>query len=102
MSQLETSLTANQYYITYQPEISLAMYRELAAHLEQINGVKVTVVGQKSEVFSYLGSQVAGLDVTVPENLPTSSQGIMRGILGHYGMWYAEPPLFAPVANPTS
>ncbi len=96
----QTSPAVSQYYITYQPEICLAMYRELAAHLEQITGVEVTVVSQTSQVFSYLGSQVAGLNVLVPKDLSEASQGIMRGILGHYGMWYAEPPLFAPLTNP--
>jgi hypothetical protein len=98
MSQSDTAtsnLMVSQYHITYQPEISLAMYRELAAHLEQMPGVNATLISQKSEVFSYLGSQVAGLELSLPTNLSSSNQGIMRGILGHYGMWYAEPPLFS-------
>lgn len=76
--------------ITYSPDITLAMYRELASHLEQIEDVQVELFAQESREFSYLGSQIGGLKLTLSDNLPERSQQLVTKILNHYGTWKSE------------
>ncbi|NUN64981.1 hypothetical protein HCU40_09485 [Pseudanabaena biceps] len=73
--------------ITYQPEITLAMYRELASHIEQIENISCDLFGQESLEFSYLGSQIGGIWLAYPQNLSPDSKNLMSNILNHYGKW---------------
>lgn len=43
------------------PRLSLAVYREIVAHLRQIDGVSAGLVEQTAKEFDYLQSQVGGL-----------------------------------------
>lgn len=76
----------DRHLITYAPEITLAMYRELASHLEQIDGVNVELMWQGDRKFSYLGSQIGGLYLTYPANCQ-NQQDLIEKILNHYGSW---------------
>lgn len=73
--------------ITYQPEITLAMYRELASHIEQIENISCELFEQESLEFSYLGSQIGGVWLTYSQNLSPASKNLMSNILNHYGKW---------------
>ncbi len=81
------------YQITYAPELSLAMYRELAAHLQQVAGIAVTEIPQTSTTFAYLGSQLAGLAMRVEAPLGEGDGDRLRAILNHYGQWQVKPDL---------
>ena len=81
----------NRFKITYEPDIALAMYRELASHIEQIEEVNAELFAQESQEFSYLGSQIGGMWLTYPHTLPTESQALIKNILNHYGAWTSEP-----------
>lgn len=81
----------NRFKITYDPDIALAMYRELASHIEQIEEVSVELFAQESQEFSYLGSQIGGMCLTYPETLTTQTQHLIKNILNHYGNWTSEP-----------
>jgi hypothetical protein len=76
--------------ITYEPEIPLAMYRELAAHLEQINNVHVDLLASESTEFSYLGSQVGGLRLGTATQCTPETQELIQEILAHYGKYISE------------
>ncbi len=76
----------DRHHITYKPEITLAMYRELASHLEQVDGVSIELIWQGDREFSYLGSQIAGLYLTFTTALP-QHQDLVENILNHYGNW---------------
>lgn len=76
--------------ITYTSDLALAMYRELASHLEQIEDVQVELFAQESLEFSYLGSQIGGLWLTLPSTLSERSQQLVTQILNHYGTWKSE------------
>lgn len=73
--------------ITYHPEITLAMYRELAAHIEQVQGMTVELFSQESKDFNYLGSQVGGIWLTYPLEATSEVQKLVDIILNHYGSW---------------
>ncbi len=81
----------NRFKITYDPDIALAMYRELASHIEQIEEVSAELFAQESQEFSYLGSQIGGMWLTYPATLTTQAQDLIKNILNHYGNWTSEP-----------
>ncbi|MEM9539831.1 MAG: hypothetical protein AAGA60_09995 [Cyanobacteria bacterium P01_E01_bin.42] len=73
------------------PQMPLAVYREAAAHLQQVSGVEVTLVPQSSPTFDYLQSQIAGLTIDYPENCDRDRQQQIEAILAYYaerhGSW---------------
>lgn len=77
--------------VVYKPDITLAMYRELASHIEQIVDVNSELFWQESTEFSYLGSQIGGMWLTYPQSLATQSQILIKDILNHYGDWTSDP-----------
>ncbi len=88
------NLDLNRYRIVYSPDIALAMYRELASHLEQIDeNINAELFWQESTEFSYLGSQIGGLWLTYPQSFPEQFQVLIKKILNHYGVWVSEPNL---------
>ena len=76
--------------VVYSPDITLAMYRELASHLEQIEDVAAELFWQESTEFSYLGSQIGGLWLSYPQTIASQSQALIQNILNHYGTWTSE------------
>lgn len=73
------------------PRLPLAVYREVAAHLQAIDGVRTGLLPQTSCEFDYLQSQVGGLWIEI-EALPGESgaidaprQRLIEDILSHYG-----------------
>jgi len=88
--EMTLQIPINRYKITYDPDIALAMYRELASHIEQIEDVNAELFAQESKEFSYLGSQIGGMWLTYPHTLPTESQALIKNILNHYGAWTSE------------
>ncbi|MBP0017618.1 MAG: hypothetical protein J7647_08675 [Cyanobacteria bacterium SBLK] len=73
------------------PQMPLAVYRETAAHLQQVLGVKVALLPQSSSTFAYLQSQIAGLEIDYPENCDRDRQQQIEAILAyyaeHHGAW---------------
>lgn len=83
-------LSINRRKITYNPDIALAVYRELASHLEQIDEVNVALFWQESTEFSYLGSQIGGFWLSYPQNLSAQSHVLVENVLNYYGNWTSE------------
>jgi hypothetical protein len=46
------------------PKLPLAVYREIAAHLQQVEGVTVILLPQTATQFDYELSQVGGLEIS--------------------------------------
>jgi len=67
------------------PGLPLAVYREVAAHLRQVEGVDVQLLPQLSLTFDYLQSQVGGLELRYPTNSPATARQQVVQILTHYG-----------------
>ncbi|MGA1264508.1 MAG: hypothetical protein ACO331_11490 [Prochlorothrix sp.] len=65
----------------------LAVYREVAAHLRQVEGVAVGLLPQTASTFEYTQSQVGGL--WLEEISPSPGRGKRLGaILAYYGDRY--------------
>ena len=68
------------------PRLPLAVYREIAAHLRQVEDVTVELLPQRSTEFEYLQSQVGGLQVDCPDR----SRQRVEQILAYYGDRYGS------------
>lgn len=68
--------------------LPLAIYREVAAHIRQIQGIDVSLLEQTSKDFDYLQSQVGGLFIEYDGDLPTKETEQLESILAYYASKY--------------
>ena len=76
------------------PQLPLAVYREVAAHLQQVAGVRTSVIMRAIEhdpveKFDYYQSQVAALEVVCEENITELEEQRITEILNYYAQRYA-------------
>lgn len=73
------------------PQLPLAVYREVAAHLRQVDGVEAELLPQLSQQFNYRDSQVGGIRLHYTASANATSQQRVEQILRHYanrfGAW---------------
>lgn len=78
-------------YSVQNPTLPLAVYREVAAHLTQVDGVQTCLTPQTSEQFEYRLSQVGSLEIEFsdPNNLQAREQveKILAYYSDRYGAW---------------
>jgi hypothetical protein len=67
------------------PELPLAVYREVAAHLRQVEGVEAELLPQESTQFDYRQSQVGGLSIRYDAAADANSRQRVTQILAYYG-----------------
>ena len=75
------------------PNLPLAVYREVAAHLRQVEGVDASLIFRSTnhnptEKFDYYQSQVAALQINYAENVEENAQQKVTAILDYYGQRY--------------
>lgn len=78
-----TAIEPRQQTIIY-PDLPLAIYRELAAHLEQVNGVRTTLTPAQSDRFDYRHSQIGSLRIDYTDEFLDRDRDLVRSILDHY------------------
>lgn len=90
MLNLKYAVTLQQYDIQY-PELPLAVYREIAAHLGQIEGIATALLPQEAKEFDYMHSQVGWLRISHSADLAAVDQEQLIKILDFYaerfGQW---------------
>ena len=64
--------------------IPLAVYRELAAHLQQIEGVTVKFLEPIDREFNYTKSQLGGLEILGVDGLAPCDRQTLDRILSYY------------------
>lgn len=74
-------------------QLPLAVYREVAAHLRQVDGVDASLIMRSidhdpAEKFDYYQSQVAALQINCLENIAESSHQKVAAILDYYAQRY--------------
>lgn len=88
------SLVATTFFID-RPQLPLAVYLEVAAHLRQVSGIQVKVLPQTAPEFDYLQSQIAGLAIDC-RAVTTADQSQVTEILHYYecryGAWTTITP----------
>ena len=77
-------------YRFHSPRLPLAVYREVAAHLRQINGVNTGLLPQTSKEFDYLQSQVGGVWIRYDADAAAQCQPQVEAILTYYGERYGQ------------
>ncbi len=77
------------------PQLPLAVYLEVAAHLRQVAGIVVELLPQTAPEFDYLQSQVGGLAIDC-QALTAADQSQVTEILDYYeqrhGAWHWTIP----------
>ena len=68
--------------------LPLAVYREVAAHLSQIDGVETELVPQQSRQFDYMLSQVDSLRIQYLNDTDPHCHERVQQILAYYGDRY--------------
>ncbi|WP_373526167.1 hypothetical protein [Nostoc sp.] len=71
--------------------LPLAVYREIAAHLRQVEGVEVDLIPQSSQQFDYNQSQIGGLTLSWRPNSGSESRQRVNQILAYYQNRYTNP-----------
>ncbi len=77
-------------YQVRSPQLPLAIYREVAAHLRQVTGVEARLITQSSQEFDYNLSQVGSLWIEGADDLPPACWEQVEKILTHYGDRYGS------------
>lgn len=75
-------------YQVRRANLPLAVYREVAAHLAQVEGVTTTLVPQTAPQFDYGLSQVDRLILEVTDQAPPEQHQRIQQILAYYGDRY--------------
>jgi hypothetical protein len=70
-------------------QLPLAIYREVAAHLRQFEGIRVSCLDQIDRGFSYLESQVGGLEILGADQLSDLDKTRFKGLLNYYADRYS-------------
>jgi hypothetical protein len=75
------------------PGLPLAVYREIAAHLRQVDGVVVELMPQQSQQFDYRLSQIDSLWIKSASDIDSACRQQVHQILAYYsdryGAWEA-------------
>ncbi len=86
-----TTTQTTRYQIT-NPELPLAVYREIAAHLRQVEGVDTGLISRPlegtSEEFNYAQSQIEALWIEHSKDLNDSNLQSIESILDYYAQKY--------------
>lgn len=69
--------------------LPLAVYREIVAHLKQVDGVQADLLPQTAKNFDYLQSQVGGLKILFPlqSDIEAQINSILTYYEDKYGKW---------------
>jgi hypothetical protein len=78
----------SEYEVQF-PGLPLATYREIAAHLRQVEGVEVSLKPQTSREFDYNRSQIAGLQIHYDRSASLASRERAAQILTYYQKLYS-------------
>ncbi len=86
----EVSAPEQVEYRLHSPQLPLAVYREVAAHLRQIEGVNTGLLPQTSKEFDYLQSQVGGVWIRYAADAADQCQPQVEAVLTYYGDRYGQ------------
>ena len=78
------SIAIQQKQTIIYPRMPLAIYRELASHLQQVQGVETHLTPQQFQQFDYHQSQIGSLEINYTETFQESDRTLVTAILGYY------------------
>lgn len=74
--------------IVHNHQLPLAVYREIAAHLQQIDGITVKFLVPNARAFNYTESQLGGLEIHGVERLTELDRSRFDRLLSYYAERY--------------
>jgi hypothetical protein len=80
--------SANVKYQVRNATLPVAVYREIAAHLQQVDGVETGLLTQTSHQFDYQLSQVGSLWIEYSDTLDEFQRERLKSILEYYSDRY--------------
>ena len=78
------SIAIQQKQTIIYPRMPLAIYREIASHLEQVQGVETHLTPQQFQQFDYHQSQIGSLEINYTETFQESDRTLVAAILDYY------------------
>ncbi|MBE9075225.1 MAG: hypothetical protein EWV53_17720 [Microcystis panniformis Mp_MB_F_20051200_S9] len=78
------SIAIQQKQTIIYPRMPLAIYRELASHLQQVQGVETHLTPQQFQQFDYHQSQIGSLEINYTETFQESDRTLVTAILDYY------------------
>jgi hypothetical protein len=78
------SIAIQQKQTIIYPRMPLAIYRELASHLQQVQGVETHLTPQQFQQFDYHQSQIGSLEINYTEAFQESDRSLVTAILDYY------------------
>ncbi len=78
------SIAIQQKQTIIYPRMPLAIYRELASHMEQVQGVETHLTPQQFQQFDYHQSQIGSLEINYTETFQESDRTLVTAILDYY------------------
>ncbi|MBR8830471.1 MAG: hypothetical protein N5P05_000055 [Chroococcopsis gigantea SAG 12.99] len=78
------TVAQNQTRTVIFPDLPLAIYREIEAHLRQVEGVVPSLLPQTGSQFDYSQSQIGGLQIDYTETWQESDRPLIESILNYY------------------
>lgn len=89
---MRSSITQQTQLLTC-PQLPLGVYREVAAHLRQVEGVDArpimrSITPDPTEEFDYDRSQVASLQIEFADNITDADRRWVKSILDYYARRY--------------
>ena len=88
-ASIKTNLLNQKETIAY-PQLPLAVYREVSAHLQQVEGVKTVLIPQSSTQFDYAQSQIEAIQVEYLIELSSQEKQYLESILEYYAQKYGK------------
>ena len=88
-ASIKTNLLTQKETIAY-PQLPLAVYREVSAHLQQVEGVKTVLIPQSSAQFDYAQSQIEAIQIEYPVDLSSQEKQYLESILEYYAQKYGK------------
>jgi hypothetical protein len=73
------------------PQLPLAVYREMAAHLQQLAGVETALLPPQGTQFDYYQGQVGSLQLGYPLPFPDGDRQRLEEIIEFYAGRYGTP-----------
>jgi hypothetical protein len=72
------------------PKLPLAVYREIAAHLQQVEGIETELIARSAPEFDYDESQIAGLQIKYADEIEAGDRNRVEAILAYYSQLHGE------------
>ncbi len=69
-------------------DLPLAVYREVMAHLHQVEGITVALIPQRSPQFDYSLSQIDSLQIEYTPDISAANREQVQQILAYYSDRY--------------